>query len=82
MIKIDKELMAERLRTLRRRCGETQEETASKIGVSPSAYAMYETGTRVPRDDVKIKISKHFNEPVAEIFFLNTLLTESERKDK
>lgn len=57
------------LRRLRRENGLTQHEVAAAIGVSDGAYAMYETADRVPRDDVKARISKLFGKPVGYIFF-------------
>ena len=48
---------------------DTQEETANAVGVTKSAYAMYERNERVPRDEVKVRIAKHFNKSVQEIFF-------------
>ncbi|HJC49078.1 MAG TPA: helix-turn-helix domain-containing protein [Candidatus Anaerostipes avicola] len=66
---MDREKMAQVLRSLRREKGETQAEVAKSVGISASAYAMYETGERVPRDDVKVMIAKHFNRSVKGIFF-------------
>lgn len=47
----------------------SQEKIAREIGVTKSAWAMYERGERVPRDEVKIRIAKHFGKTVGEIFF-------------
>lgn len=47
----------------------TQEEIATEIGLTKSAWAMYERGERIPRDEVKVKIAKHFNTTVESIFF-------------
>lgn len=47
----------------------TQEEIATEIGLTKSAWAMYERGERIPRDKVKVKIAKHFNTTVESIFF-------------
>lgn len=49
----------------------SQNEIAEKIGVTKSAWAMYERGERMPRDEVKIRIAKYFNKSVEEIFFGN-----------
>lgn len=46
-----------------------QAEIAKIIGVSKSAWAMYERNERIPRDEVKIRISQFFGKPVQEIFF-------------
>lgn len=53
----------------RLRGDDTQEETANAVGVTKSAYAMYERNERIPRDEVKIRIAKHFHKSVQEIFF-------------
>ena len=47
----------------------TQEEVANAIGISPSAYAMYEREERRPRDSIKIKLAKYFNSSIQHIFF-------------
>ena len=39
------------------------------IGTSESAIGMYESGQRVPRDEIKIRIAEHFTVPVESIFF-------------
>ena len=61
--------MASTLRQLRREKGVSQSMVAAACGISPSAYAMYETAERRPRDDVKAKLSEYFNKPIAAIFF-------------
>lgn len=42
---------------------------AAAIGVSASALSMYESGKRVPRDEVKIALSKYYGVSVGELFF-------------
>lgn len=44
-------------------------ETAAELGVSLSAYIKYERNERVPRDEVKVRIAKHYGKTVQEIFF-------------
>lgn len=66
---VDRVKIAETLRRLRRDRGETQEELADALGVTASSIGMYETGERIPRDEVKIKIAQHFNLSVGDIFF-------------
>ena len=59
--------ITDKLRELR---GErTQQEVADGIGINRNAYAMYERGERVPRDDVKILIANYYNMTVSDIFF-------------
>lgn len=66
---MDKKKMGERLREARHELGETQEMAAKAAGITPSSYAMYEGGNRIPRDDVKIALAKHFNKTVLDLFF-------------
>lgn len=47
----------------------TQEEAAQAVGVTKSAWAMYERGERVPRDEVKIRIAEYFHTSVQSLFF-------------
>lgn len=47
----------------------TQEQVATAIGVTKSAYAMYERDERVPRDEVKKRIANFYHTTVGSIFF-------------
>lgn len=47
----------------------TQDEVAANIGVTKSAYSMYERGERTPRDEIKVKISRYYGVPVQDIFY-------------
>lgn len=64
---MDKEKIAKRLVELRG--NRTQAEIAKEIDVGQSTYAMYETGKRIPSDEVKIRIARFFGKSVQEIFF-------------
>lgn len=64
---MDAILIGKRLRDLRGNV--TQNETAKALGISISALAMYENGNRIPRDEIKLKIAKHYGKTVEEIFF-------------
>lgn len=56
-----------KLRTLR---GNLDAKTvADALGISTSALFMYERGERIPRDQIKKRISQYFGESVDEIFF-------------
>ncbi len=64
---LDTEKMADKLIELR---GErTQEEVAKALNISKSALAMYESGKRVPRDPVKIRIAQFYKKSIPFIFF-------------
>ena len=60
--RIGKRLVA--LRGARRR-----EEVAKAVGVSFSAICMYETGSRVARDEVKLRLADYYGVPVEDIFY-------------
>lgn len=47
----------------------TQEEVANALGISKSALCMYETGERVPRDPIKVRISRYYKKSIPYIFF-------------
>lgn len=64
---INKKLIGERLLALR--SGKSREEVAFQNGISLSALAMYETGKRVPRDEVKVSLAKYYNKSIESIFF-------------
>lgn len=58
---------AEKLVSLRG--GKSREEVAKSVGVSLSAIAMYESGARIPRDEIKVKLADYFGTSVQSLFF-------------
>lgn len=64
---MDKMKIAETLVKLRG--NRTQAEIAADLGISQSALAMYETGQRIPSDEVKIKIANRYKKSVQSIFY-------------
>ena len=64
---MDKKAIGLKLKELRRE--KTLKEVASAVGISTSALGMYETGQRIPTDNIKIKLAKYFNTTVDAIFF-------------
>ena len=46
-----------------------REDVACAIGVSVSAISNYENDTRIPRDEVKIKLAKLYKTTVQALFF-------------
>lgn len=64
---VDNEVIAQRLKKLRG--NKTQKEVANACNISVSALAMYETGQRIPRDEVKVKLANYFHRTVQTIFF-------------
>lgn len=67
MIEMDAKAIGERLVQLRG--NKTQEEVANSLGISISALSMYERGERIPRDNIKIRISSYYKKPIHKIFF-------------
>ena len=66
---VDAVSIGNKLKNLREAKSETVEQLANAVGISQSAVSMYETGNRIPRDEIKIRIAEHFSVPVESIFF-------------
>lgn len=64
---MDNEKIAKRLLSLRGR--KTREEVAKAVGVSVSAMSMYETGERIPRDEIKVRLAEYYGASVEAIFY-------------
>lgn len=59
--------IAERL--IEARGQRSRKSIAKEIGVSLSAISMYETGARVPRDEIKVKLADCYHKTVQDLFF-------------
>lgn len=66
---MDRNIIGERLRSLRKKKRKTATEVAEACGISQSALTMYENGERIPRDEVKIRLAKYYGRTVQTIFF-------------
>ncbi len=66
---MDSKIIAARL--IKLRGNKTQDEVAKDVGISKSALGMYETGARIPRDNIKLKLADYYNTSVEAIFFTN-----------
>lgn len=66
---LDAVQIGNRIKGLREGRKETMLDLSRAIGTSESAIGMYESGQRVPRDEIKIRIAEHFTVPVESIFF-------------
>lgn len=64
---MDKAKIAERL--IKLRGNRTQAEVAEAIGVTPQAYCQYESGERIPRDEIKKRLAVYYKRTVNTIFF-------------
>lgn len=56
-------------RLIELRGNKTQTDVAKAINISVSALSMYEQGERIPRDNIKIRISSYYSRPIYEIFY-------------
>lgn len=66
---MDKEVIAKKLIDLRG--SQSREEVSEALGISVSTLQMYENAKRIPKDVIKIKIAKYYNQSVGNIFFGN-----------
>lgn len=67
LLEMDSNAIGRKLVKLRGK--KTQEEVANSLGISVSALSMYERGERIPRDNIKIRISSYYRKPIHKIFF-------------
>lgn len=58
--------VAEKL--IKARGDRTRENVADAVGVSVSAIGMYENGSRIPRDEIKVKLADFFGVSVQDLF--------------
>ena len=63
------DVRAIRKRLIDARGGRTQTEVAKALGISVSALSMYESGERVPRDEVKEQMAMYYGLTVGFLFF-------------
>lgn len=63
------EIIGQRLKELRKSRNKTTIELAQALNVSTSTVGMWESGQRVPRDELKKSIADYFNKTVESIFF-------------
>lgn len=66
---MDTKKIGSNLSELRAKKGETLKDVADAIGVTVMALSHYENGKRVPRDDIKVRLAKHYGETVDSIFY-------------
>lgn len=59
--------VSEKLRGLRGK--RTQDDISKQLGITKSAYAMYERGKRTPRDEIKVRISNLYGVSVQDLFY-------------
>ena len=67
-LKLTLEFLARRIRSLRQREGMTQEEFASRCGISVSFASLLERGERSPSYETMLQIAEALELPLAELF--------------
>ena len=65
---MDRETIGKRLRE-HRGVFRTQKEIADAIGITPGALSQYETGERIPSDQIKIALANYYGTTVGELFY-------------
>lgn len=60
-------VVGERLKALRG--SRSQKEVADALGVSVMAVCQYESGKRMPRDEIKVKLANYYKKSVTSLFY-------------
>ena len=68
---MDAKKIGKKIKTLRESKNISREKFANSVNISTSALSMYETGQRIPRDEVKLRIARYFETSIEDIFFTN-----------
>ncbi len=66
---INAKVIGQRLLQLRNNLNKTRKDVAEACGISVSALTMYEIGERIPRDEIKIRLSNYYKKSITSIFF-------------
>lgn len=61
--------VAERLKEARLAAGMTQGQLAKQTGLAQTAIANYESGLRIPRDQIKAKLANELKVSILDLFF-------------
>lgn len=65
---VGKKKMGENL--IKLRGSQQQNAVAKAINITPTALSNYESGARIPRDEVKARIANYYGVTLESIFFL------------
>ena len=66
---MDAKIIGKKLKDIRVTMGESQEDVAGVLGITASAVSQYESGLRIPSDDLKVKYAGHFGKTVQFLFY-------------
>ena len=68
---LNAEIIGAKIKKLREAENISRETFCDDVEISLSALSMYETGQRVPRDEIKLKIARRLNTSIEALFFTN-----------
>lgn len=68
---MDAKKIGQKIKALRESKNISREKFANSVNISTSALSMYETGQRIPRDEVKLRIARYLETSIENIFFTN-----------
>ena len=64
---LDRKKIARRLREAR--AGRYESDVCEACGIVRSALCQYETGKRIPRDAIKVRLAQYYGKTVQELFY-------------
>lgn len=67
----DANVIGKKIKFLRETNNMSREAFCEEVGISLSALSMYETGQRIPRDEIKLKIARCLKTSIETIFLLS-----------
>lgn len=66
---LDPKNISEKLVNLRLKKNVSQTQVAESLGITKAAISQYESGRRIPSDEVKIKLSNYYGVTVQNLFY-------------
>lgn len=66
---LDPKNISEKLVNLRLKKNVSQTQVAESLGITKAAISQYESGQRIPSDEVKIKLSNYYGVTVQNLFY-------------
>ena len=67
--RLDSKKISEKLGNLRLKKNVSQSQVAESLGITKAAVSKYESGQRIPSDEVKIKLSNYYGVSVQDLFY-------------
>lgn len=67
--RLDSKKISEKLGNLRLKKNVSQSQVAESLGITKAAVSQYESGQRIPSDEVKIKLSNYYGVSVQDLFY-------------